>query len=842
MAAKIVAVGYYQSAFYCLHPLLDSFEIMDELEQLTALLNLPQKQRLELLEKRLNDTHQRSREIAAILPTAFQLAAHREEFITALQSTIELCIERSIQHTPEYFTTTLLPVVSTIVQETLTHTLNALQKLLATQQTEIDNLSHTLNALEQFQAEQRLHCEQLGKRVNTLKQIQINQQLELTDFKGTIKTLSQAKPFPTSVAEALISYLKQMPVEQWIKRTAQQDHIEQRLITLEGHFADPQQRALDIAGVLPEAIHQASQQLSPGDDQPNDPLTDALQPVVMFAFQQTMKDNIQPLADALFPLLGPAIRNFINQALKDLIQRINTTVGQGFFSARGISWRIQAWYTGQPFAEIVLSHTLVYRIEQVFLIHRESGLLIQHAHIEDIAVGDSSAVSAMFTAIQDFIRDSFSADRQEELDSVEVGQYTVWIERGPYALLACVIRGNAPRQFRKTMQALLERLHAIYKIALQHFSGDSAVLAPCQPQLEKLLYSETKSKTPTYLPILFWIFVLAMIFVPLTGWQWQRLQWQQHLQAYLEALHQTPGIVITSTYEQGDDFIVSGLRDALATTPQVTVPPQVKTHWAPFQDLTPLFIQKRAQHYLMPPQTVKLRVQDNVLYLTGYANEDWITWALAEARFIAGVHQVDSQTLQNIDQFLLAEAKRLLVPPQQVTLAVQARLLNVKGYVDEATWQKLQHSLKTLRSDQDLFAGYKAQQLVNAEQEIKQLKQAIEQIKLYFVEDDVFSSGQVANQQALLRDIRQLLKFSEALGWSTYIEVTGNTDGLGSEAQNRQLSQRRAHTTLNWLHAQGIAKRYLILASSAKVLWGLREPQMEYRNTHFRVVLDRSNH
>ena len=58
------------------------------------------------------------------------------------------------------------------------------------------------------------------------------------------------------------------------------------------------------------------------------------------------------------------------------------------------------------FAEVVLKHTLVYRVEHVFLIHRHTGLLIAHAASQDATSQDPQLVSSMLSAIQDFVRDS----------------------------------------------------------------------------------------------------------------------------------------------------------------------------------------------------------------------------------------------------------------------------------------------------------------------------------------------------------------------------------------------------------------------------------------------------
>ena len=60
-----------------------------------------------------------------------------------------------------------------------------------------------------------------------------------------------------------------------------------------------------------------------------------------------------------------------------MLESLNTTLEHSL-SWRSLRWRLDARRTGKSFAEIVLLNTLVYRVEQVFLIHRPSGLLLQH--------------------------------------------------------------------------------------------------------------------------------------------------------------------------------------------------------------------------------------------------------------------------------------------------------------------------------------------------------------------------------------------------------------------------------------------------------------------------------
>jgi OOP family OmpA-OmpF porin len=60
---------------------------------------------------------------------------------------------------------------------------------------------------------------------------------------------------------------------------------------------------------------------------------------------------------------------------------------------------VTALRTGTSFAEVVLLNTLLYRVEQVFLIERESGLLLQHVRSAAVRTEDADMVAGMLTAI-----------------------------------------------------------------------------------------------------------------------------------------------------------------------------------------------------------------------------------------------------------------------------------------------------------------------------------------------------------------------------------------------------------------------------------------------------------
>jgi OOP family OmpA-OmpF porin len=255
---------------------------------------------------------------------------------------------------------------------------------------------------------------------------------------------------------------------------------QRQLRALQARLNDPGRQAQDVSDVLPEAVLLRRR----------DPhLTRALAPTIEEAITASVRKNPQPLADALFPVIGPAIRKAFAASLSSMLESLNRTVEYSL-SWRAIRWRITALLTGRPFAEVVLLNTLVYRVEQVLLIDRRTGLLLQHVASDPRAIQDPDMVSGMLTAIRDFSRDSFRVADEDALDTLRVGELSIWIEQGPYAILAAVIRGTPPRELRVALQEAIERLHAFHGDALQSFDGDTAPFDSVRPTLEDCLQSQ----------------------------------------------------------------------------------------------------------------------------------------------------------------------------------------------------------------------------------------------------------------------------------------------------------------------------------------------------------------
>lgn len=444
----------------------------------------------------------------------------------------------------------------------------------------------------------------------------------------------------------------------------QLDRLRQRLDTL---VVDAQ----EVSRVLPDAIRLRARQ--------DNRLLASMLPITQEALALSIKQSPQLISDSIAPILGSAIRKAISRAMREMLQSLNQTLEYSM-SWQGLQWRWEAWKTGRPFGEVVLLHTLRFRVEQVFLIHKKTGLLLNHVMAEGISSQGEAAISGMLTAIQDFVRDSFQQGQDEGLESLRIGDLTVWIEQGSKAILATVIRGTPPVKLRDFLQNTLESLHAQYSDSLQNFQGDAAVFLETRPHLEDCLQAQFVKKRKG-LPVVFW--VLSALLLTLLGW-WA-YQASLHYQQWTELLKRIgaePGIVVTTIQEEGGRTVLHGLRDPLAVDPERLVEEvgypshAVGFQFESFIALTPEMIRKRAVTVLQPPESVELSVEGSRIILTGESSHAWISKAKQSALAIPGISEIFLERLIDTDmeQF---EALQVDLEGQTIFfLSGQARLPN----------------------------------------------------------------------------------------------------------------------------------------------------------------------
>ena len=215
-----------------------------------------------------------------------------------------------------------------------------------------------------------------------------------------------------------------------------------------------------------------------------DEMADALGPVMGEAIRVQIRDSRDDMIDALYPVIGSTVQRAVTESVGEIQRNVDARL-RATFGREGIWRAIGARMRGVSPSELALRDALPFRIRQIFLIQQQSGLLLARAGDEETA--DSDLISAMLTAIRDFVHDSFGPDQDDQLDQVRYGQQRIVVQSGPDVYLAIVYSGIEPEGFHNQLRHFVSELHVNHGPGLRTYNGDPATLPNVQPKLSRLL-------------------------------------------------------------------------------------------------------------------------------------------------------------------------------------------------------------------------------------------------------------------------------------------------------------------------------------------------------------------
>jgi OOP family OmpA-OmpF porin len=438
-------------------------------------------------------------------------------------------------------------------------------------------------------------------------------------------------------------------------------------------LTEPGNHAQALSQVITEAILLRSRK--------DDKLNTVLGPTVEKIVSASVRRNPETLANNIFPVIGPAIRRSISETFSSMLQNFNSTLEMSL-SLQGLKWRLEALRVRKPFSEIVLLHTLLYHVEEIYLIHAESGIVLDHLVSEGGESRDSDLVAGMFTAIQEFIKDSFSTGRGENLDNLRFGERAIFLRRADPVYMACVVRGNPPASLAQDLQQALELVVVDCAEDLENFDGNTEAFKKCRRYFEDFLtvrYQDASKKLPwlmRVLPLAVAILVaLALVSSFLSGRSERRFQDllggvesrleegrrriaeadRRHFERGLDLLRQEPGLVVTHVGPAEDGRLgVVVLHDNLARDPTEILagegrldPGRFTVTSRPYVSLDEAIVDQRLGNAIKPLPTVKMDFngQTGLLSLSGSAPMGWILATREKALTIPGVQQLDTSML-----------------------------------------------------------------------------------------------------------------------------------------------------------------------------------------------------
>ncbi|GAB4199646.1 MAG: hypothetical protein Tsb002_35400 [Wenzhouxiangellaceae bacterium] len=593
----------------------------------------------------------------------------------------------------------------------------------------------------------------------------------------------------------------------------------QRLTLLESSL-DPHLRQQQLTRDLPSAF------AAIGDDPA---LQHSLAKPVTHALHKSIENDRDSVASLLFPVMGPAIRRAVQEALRGAMQRINLALEHGL-SPRAWRWRVEAWRSGEPFAQIVLRHSLNYSVDEVFLIHRQSGLMISRLWRREILALDQDAVASMLTAIQSFLRESLGGMADDPLTTVELGNASLWLVNGPDALLAAVIQGEPPLALREQLQQTLEDCHRLLGPRLTGFIGDPLNEPRLTPLLEPLLISNQPAPRPKTLLRLLWLTAALALLTAGGYWLWQQWQLHQVHRQLSDRIDQTPGLL--RIHSEVDDGQVRGLllRDPLA--------PELSRILAEL-NIPETEVALKIRPYLSQDEALLARRLGQAAGL-----EDAAAVSLDDGRILVN-QPLDSDQWQRLQlgrQLLapqwqlqtpppdLEQLRQMLLAPPQAELQREAGQLIVSGSAPLEWINSLAQRAAALDPpytiDDSKLQSLEAQRL-------QQLIASVDGYRLHFDSGVRLREDSLQQVDELQTQIREMTTLSQRLSQPLQIQLLGMSDGTDTAAQNQEQRLLRARAVAERLTAAGVpASAIQILAADRSAPEGF-DPTLRY--TELRV-------
>tara|TARA_B110000438_G_scaffold299920_1_gene351064 strand:+ start:1337 stop:3094 length:1758 start_codon:yes stop_codon:yes gene_type:complete len=539
-----------------------------------------------------------------------------------------------------------------------------------------------------------------------------------------------------------------------------------------------------VAEVITEALHDRQQKDNSVDK--------VLQPFVEDSVQISVAHNSEQMVISLYPIVGSLVRKSVAAFLSDFMERTNQLI-ENSLTIKGLTWRFKARQGGVSYSQYAASQTFIYRVEHVFLIHRETGLLLNTVALDNESKSDADIVSAMLTAINDFVGDSFltNDDRlKEQLQSVTTENFTLLIKPGPSALVVAAVSGNPPQSISNQLQITVENIHSLYLEELNNFDGDNQQFNKTDSLLRDCLLSEqktapsSKKKTPWFA----WAIVcLIMLYAGYQGLNWLKTS---QLHEKIMQLDAQPGVIIkqlniddinTITLDVLRDPDAIKISDWLNANAINSV--NVKLIERNYYSLDAPILHQRVDRINANYPNINFTWQNNMLVLAGtlsISETEQLLNALGLAGFTVG-NNLDTAQLQLTSSNAVAQSKQI---KQQVFNDIIGRIASLQLNFPVAA------------------------QTVTPEMRL--------------------------TLQKIYQYIEQLTPLAESLNINFGLLILGSSDNTGSSSTNRIISLQRANNAADVLQEHGIDKAQMFVTGLGKI--DINEISTKARTVMFNII------
>ncbi|GAA6204233.1 MULTISPECIES: OmpA family protein [Thalassotalea] len=538
-----------------------------------------------------------------------------------------------------------------------------------------------------------------------------------------------------------------------------------------------------VSNVLTEAFHDRQKK--------DDSIKKVLLPIVENSVEHSVTHHSDRLISSLYPLMGSLVRKSVGAFLSNFIERTNQLIEHSF-TIKGLTWRFKAWQAGVSFTQYVVSQTYNYRVEHIFLIHQETGLLLKAVNLDQQSQNDAELISSMLTAINDFVGDSFQLDDngvKEQLQTVSTDNFNLLIKPGPSAIIVAAVSGTPPQSLNEQLQLTLEEVHHLYQQEFQQFNGDNAPFENVDTQLNDCLLTEEKPEQTSNRrkPWFAWfIMAISILFIGFKSLNWYKLD---KLHQQIIAIDHEAGIVVKNLEVHSKQLISLDLmRDPSA----LSVQKWFELQKIPFENVT----LKERRYYSLSPELIKIRIEE-VLQKYPQITFDWQNDQLN----LYG--QLDYTNHQQLTSKL-------------VEIGLKPNELNEK----ELTLTNSRPLAESVSINQQVF---------------KALVGKIASIQLSFDSGDAQVNASMTDDLQLLKQqVTQLSLLASQLNKSVGLIIMGCSDNTGNVITNNALSLKRAENTALALTKLGLKREQMYVTGIGQI--NIKDVKNTARKVMFNII------
>jgi outer membrane protein OmpA-like peptidoglycan-associated protein len=468
-----------------------------------------------------------------------------------------------------------------------------------------------------------------------------------------------------------------------------------------------------------------------------------LGPAMGKAIKAQIESEKDAMVDALYPVIGTTIAKYMVEVVQDINSKIEKTL-----TPEGIKRKFRAKVQRVSEAELIFQESVGYHVRAIFLIAKDSGLIIQEIQIPGEKQLDSEMLAGMLTAIRSFANDCITSG--SELDLLDYGDWQILIEVAGYCYLAVIVAGKPPKEFITKTRQVLGEIIIEHDQVIQDFNGNLAdVPIAIKNKLERLTEANKDLPPKSSSPILLWllILVLGLVFIP-----WGIVNYRAR---------------IAQSIEQ-------------STAIQLDAAPELSVY-----RLDPTVKQGKL--------IVQGRVPDN--YLRDRA--ETIIQEIARQNELEVDNQIVAVQVPVPPSLIIGEIERLTnlfnqQPEVSIKALYQPKTLTIKGFVlDESTRQTIGQAFRQIPGVEQI--------VFNIDQQLPIVKQ-----RIYF--NSGSSKLDLADNFVKINAVKELLQQYPQL----HLQLISSNDALGSSVINQNLSQKRCQSVKTSLVAQGIQSSRLV--------------------------------